>query len=84
MDFLIKHLNTIVEVKYASDKLKDAKLGDELIQDIGRYQSRTDVDKIVFFVYDKFKVIKNPNGMINDLIEIYNKKSLEVIFSPKY
>ncbi len=82
-DFIIRDINTLIEVKCVRKGLRDKQLGDELSQDIIRYQEESSIDKIIFFIYDKEREIGNPNSLINDLENASVKKNLKVIFSPK-
>ena len=55
--------------------LKDKEIGDELLQDIGRY--RDYCKKLVCFIYDKNSYLANPHGIIKDL-ETHSTDEMQV------
>jgi hypothetical protein len=67
MDFLLKSERIVVETKMTRDALKDREIGDELLQDIGRYKDHPDCSTLVCFIYDPKGLLKNPTGLGSDL-----------------
>jgi len=67
VDFFIKKLNTVIEVKYARNNLRDKQIGDQLIIDIEKYAQHPNCDNLLCFVYDPSGVIDNPAQLENDL-----------------
>ena len=67
LDFFITDINTAVEVKMTRKGMKDNVLGEQLLVDFGRYSKRTDINRLVFFVYDPDYRIQNPNGLKKDI-----------------
>ena len=67
VDFLLKNEKTVIEVKKTRQGLADKEVGNQLIEDIERYQVHPDCEKLVCFVYDSEGRIGNPNGVMNDL-----------------
>ena len=81
MDFLLKAERIVIEVKRTRKSLTAKKLGDELIEDITRYRTHPDCDKLICFVYDPEGLLGNPQGIINDL-STQNEGFVEVIIKP--
>jgi hypothetical protein len=77
MDFLLKKERTIIEVKKTRKRLADKKLGEELLIDIGTYETHPDCKILVCFIYDPEGRIGNPIGLENDL-ESKSKEELTV------
>lgn len=67
MDFILREEKIVIEVKKTRDTLKDAKIGEELIIDIHKYQKHQDCKHLVCFIYDPERHLENPDGLINDL-----------------
>ena len=83
MDFLLKNEQTVVEVKKTRLGLTTRQIGDQLIEDIGRYQAHTDCQILICFVYDPDGRIVNPDGIERDLSHKVNNLTVKVIISPK-
>ena len=85
LDFLLKKEQTIIEVKFATKKLTDKKIGEQLIIDIKRYENHPDCKNLFCFVYDPEGNIVNPTALENDLSGVQGAKSLKVkvLVSPK-
>jgi hypothetical protein len=85
VDFLLKNEKIVIEVKFATPKLKDKHIGEQLIIDINRYKGHPDCKYLVCFVYDPDGNIRNPIGLENDLNGNYNNDKLmvKVIVNPK-
>ncbi len=83
MDFLLKDIKTVIEVKFASEKLKDKKIGEQLIIDIKNYAEHKDCKTLYCFIYGPNQHIVNSRELENDLSR--NKKiDVKVIVSPKF
>lgn len=82
VDFLLKNEELVIEVKIASSKLKDVKIGEQLIIDIAKYKAHPDCKKLVCFVYDPDGCVNNPIGLIND-IENGNDGFVKVYIEPQ-
>lgn len=70
IDFIIPDHGIAIEVKKTRDTLKDKKIGDELIIDIGRYSSHPSVTSLYCLVYDPDAHIVNPRGLEADLSKL--------------
>ena len=75
IDILLKNEQIGIEIKKTRKKLIDKKIGEELIDDIEKYQMHKDCKKLICFIYDPDEILSNPNGIINDL----NKKHQEFV-----
>jgi hypothetical protein len=82
MDFIIKDLGVIIEVKKTRKGLEDKQLGDQLIIDKERYKNYPDCNLLIYFVYDPEYLITNPKGLIKDLSSSNSELSVEVIVNP--
>lgn len=78
MDFLIKDIQTVIEVKKTRNSMTDKKLSEELIIDIEKYKAHPDCKKIYCFVYDPDRFIKNPVAIKCDIEQ--NHKDFVKIF----
>ena len=67
MDFLIKDIQTVIEVKKARASMSPKDLGEELIIDIDKYQSHPDCKHLYCFVYDPEGLLGNAVGIKADL-----------------
>ena len=67
VDFFIADISTVIEVKMTRKGLEDKEIGDQILVDIGRYAKRTDIRRMVFFIYDPNHLLKNPNGLKDDI-----------------
>jgi hypothetical protein len=79
IDFLLKSQKIAIEVKLASASLRDKQIGDQLIVDIGRYQSHPDCRRLICFVYDPAGNLRNPSGLEADLSRAVGKLEVKVI-----
>jgi hypothetical protein len=66
MDFLLKRESVVVECKVTAPHRSDREIADELLVDIGRYQSHPDCKALVCFVYDPGGHLRNPTGLADD------------------
>jgi len=82
MDFLIKEDKIVIEVKFATAKLRGKEIGNQLIIDIKRYQSHPDCKYLFCLVYDPNGHIVNPNGIEKDLSKIHDGLEVKVFVVP--
>ena len=82
VDFLLKLEKIVIEVKFATKKLKEKALGDQLIIDIKKYQTHPDCGTLYCFVYDPEGNIRNPAGIEADLSGKHNDLSVKVFIVP--
>jgi len=83
IDLLLKKEKTLVEVKFASSKLKEKEIGEQLIIDIKKYQTHPDCQNIYCLVYDPSGIIRNPIGLERDLSGIQDKIGVKVLVVPQ-
>ena len=83
MDFLLKRDGIVVEVKMTRKGLGAKELGDQLIQDIQRYEKHADCKTLVCFVYDPGGLVANPRGIEADLNKTDGELSVKVLIVPK-
>lgn len=84
MDFLLKEEKVVIEVKKTSDNLGDKKIGEQLIEDVAKYQEHPDCKSLFCFVYDPEGRIGNPIGLENDLGRLSTDDfSVRVFIFPK-
>ncbi len=81
MDFLLKDIKTVIEVKKTRENMTSKDLGNQLIVDIERYKVHPDCNNLVCFVYDPNGILGNPTGIIKDL-EGKHKDFLKVFIKP--
>ena len=79
MDFLLKSEKIVLETKFASAKLRDKQIGEQLLVDISRYQSHPDCQYLICFVYDPSGFLKNPSGLEVDLSKVHGRVTVKVI-----
>ena len=82
VDFLLKKEKIVIEVKFASQKLKEKEIGNQLIIDIKKYQTHPDCEQLYCLVYDPAGDIHNPVGLENDLSGRDNKIEVKVLVVP--
>ena len=74
----------VVEVKKTRSGLADKELGNQLIEDAARYQSRQDCQHLICFVYDPEFRVRNPKGLEDDLAKMSRDGfTVEVIVEPR-
>jgi hypothetical protein len=83
MDFLLKDIQTVVEVKMTRNGLNDKQLGNQLIEDKAKYKVHPDCKYLVCFVYDPDGRIKNPRGIEADLNETDIEFRVSIIIKPE-
>lgn len=67
IDFLIKKLQLAIEIKFASAKLRNKELKEQLSVDKEQYKSHPDAKKLLCFIYDPNYKVDNPRGFEEDL-----------------
>lgn len=82
IDFLIKDINTGIEVKHTRTTLKENKIGDELKIDLESYFKHPDCKNLIFFIYDPDGLIGNRDGFKEE-IEEKGKNNIKVFIEPK-
>jgi len=82
VDFLLKDIKTVIEVKKTRENLKDKEVGEELILDIAKYSTHPDCNKLYCFVYDPEGLITNPKGLERDLSGGKNGLNVKVFIRP--
>ncbi|MBE6845182.1 MAG: hypothetical protein E7508_05625 [Ruminococcus sp.] len=80
MDFLLKDVDVVIEVKMTRSSMTAKTLGEELIIDIEKYQNHPYCKKLFCFVYDPEMRIGNPIGLKNDL-ESKHEEFLHVVIT---
>ena len=83
MDFLLKKEQTVIEIKKTRQGVADRQIGDQLLEDIGRYAVHQDCRSLFCFVYDPEGRIANPDGLEADLSHSRGELSVRVIVAPK-
>ncbi|MES0872240.1 hypothetical protein [Pseudovibrio sp. SCP19] len=84
MDFLLKDEKTVIEVKKTRDTLKDKKIGEELLVDIGRYNTHQDCEHLICFVYDPEDLIINAVRLESDLSGVKDGLKVSVFIRPSH
>jgi len=82
MDFLLYNEKVVIEVKRTRQGLKDREIGNQLIEDIARYQAHDRCKSLYCFVYDPEGLVGNPKGIENDLSGINGSINVKVIIRP--
>lgn len=80
MDFLLKNVNTAVEVKMTRNGLLDNEIGEQLTLDIAKYKKHPDCKTLVCFIYDPENRIMNPQGLIQDLQDMSSGDLQVIVF----
>lgn len=83
MDFLLKDRSIVIEIKMTRETLGDREIGDQLIEDIGRYKEHPDCHILSCFVYDPEGWISNPSGLERDLSKKIEGLTVSVRIEPK-
>lgn len=74
-DLKIPQLNSVVETKCTREKMSLKKLTEEIEADIVHYSEK----QIIFFVYDKWKIIKERQNYENNFNRIFDEKEVKMI-----
>lgn len=77
VDFYIADIRTAIEVKLKRKDLDDNTLGKQLLDDVGKYSKRADVENVVFFIFDPDHLIVNPSGMKRD-VELSSRPNYKI------
>ncbi|GAA4347908.1 PD-(D/E)XK nuclease domain-containing protein [Angustibacter luteus] len=67
IDFILPDYALALELKYARSSMTSASLGEELIVDRDRYQSRQEIQHLICLVFDHDGQLDNPRGLERDL-----------------
>lgn len=81
IDFALKDERIGIEVKYASDNLKDCRLRHQLIEDKEQYIKSGQFDEIFFFIYDPKLVLNKPESF-KDLEARTDMCNVKVVITP--
>ena len=81
VDFLIKPYMILLEIKKTRQSLSEKDIGNQLIEDIGRYRQIHGAKALICFIYDPEERISNPKGLITDLERLDKNIDLRVIIS---
>lgn len=79
IDFVLKAEHVVVETKFMRESLTVKEVGDELLADIGRYQTHPDCQAIVAIIYDPNFRISNPRELESDLTTMVGKLRVVVV-----
>ncbi|MBO7048115.1 MAG: hypothetical protein J6W62_04320 [Spirochaetia bacterium] len=82
MDFLLKEIQAVIEVKKTRKSMSAKDLGEQLIIDIEKYKTHPDCKQLYCFVYDPEGLLGNPVGIKKDL-ESAHKEFLKVFVKPE-
>ena len=82
MDFLLKDIKTVIEVKITKKNQKDKEIGEQLTLDIAKYSTHPDCKELYCFVYDPEGLIRNPKGLERDLSGNKNGLIVQVFIRP--
>lgn len=82
MDFLLKNLQTVIEVKKTRPKMTMKSLGEELIIDIEKYKTHPHCKQLYCFIYDPDGFLGNPNAIKDDL-ETSHKDFVKIFIRPE-
>lgn len=82
MDFLLKNEQIVVEIKKTRSGLGAKEVGNQLIEDIARYQKHPNCVILLCFVYDPEGKIGNPRGIENDLGQETDTFHVQVMIRP--
>ena len=82
MDFLLKDLETVIEVKKTRSSMSKKDLGEELIIDIEKYKTHRNCKQLYCFIYDPDGFLGNPNAIKNDL-ETAHKGFVKIFIRPE-
>ena len=81
MDFLLKEIQTVIEVKKTRPSMTAKSLGEELLIDREKYKTHPDCQRLYCFVYDPDGYLGNPAGIKRDL-EAGNEGYITVCITP--
>lgn len=82
IDFLLKNEQIAIKIKMTRKGLSDKEIGNQLVEDIKRYQSHPECKRLMCFIYDRDFLISNPNGLISDLSQS-DGFAVDVFISPQ-
>lgn len=78
IDFVLPDHLLAIELKRAGPGLTDAKLGEQLLVDRGRYASRPDVTHLICLVFDPEGAVRNPRALEKDLRQANTSADLTI------
>lgn len=74
-DIIIEKYNIAIEVKCSRNSMTERDLSEELGSDAFHYN----YSNIFFFIYDRYKIVKNKAAFINTYNRTYNNKRIDVV-----
>jgi hypothetical protein len=74
-DIIIEKYNVAIEVKCSRSSMSERTLSEELGSDAFHYNYAN----IFFFIYDKYKVVKNKTAFIHTYNRVYNNKNIDTV-----
>ncbi len=83
VDFLIKEIQLVIEIKKTRDSLKDKEIGEQLTLDITKYAAHPDCENLICFVYDPDEKITNYASLEKDLSGEKNGINVKTLIVPK-
>lgn len=82
IDFLLKNEKIGIEVKKTREGLDEGELGSELSTDKERYEAHPDCERLICFIYDPERRLRNPR-VLSDLNDDSTDFSVKVIVTPE-
>lgn len=82
MDFLLKNEQIVIEVKKTRSGLDAKEIGNQLLEDVARYQCHSDCAILFCFVYDPDGRLANPRGIEKDLSQERDDLTVQVMIRP--
>ncbi|MGR9436188.1 PD-(D/E)XK nuclease domain-containing protein [Rhizobium leguminosarum] len=82
VDFVLDE-DVLIEVKMASEKLRDKLLGDQIAADMVRYPTHRKCKTVYFFVYDPDHKLKNPDLLVRQLTLTRESVQFHTVIVPR-
>jgi hypothetical protein len=82
IDLVLREEGIGIEVKKASENLREKKIGEQLIIDIERYKEYPKINKLICFIYDPERWMENPSSLQDLCRQSAEDLEVEVIVSP--
>lgn len=83
LDFLLPEQGIGIEVKMASESLRDPKIGEQMLADKSRYKQHPQCQMLIFFVYDPNHFIKNHSALKKEIGSESDGMRTVVVVSPR-
>lgn len=78
VDFVLPRFGIAIELKHSRPSMTSAKLGEELLVDIGRYGDHRSVRHLICLVFDHEGHLVNPRGVEDDLSRTHADSGVSV------